>query len=472
MDNRTNGTLDFEQINDVESSDEVWDCNILSVMSEKISIYNSWTAAPISKYYKQPQCKPTQLNSLLQEDLEYYSSYIPEISSILNCIELIQYDSQIPGASVLISSSDTHSATIGVSKNFIKFVHVYMSKFYTLIQKERKSNIHEIFEDEALSDKWRDDNLYISVLDDSRNYHSIDYEKAIKEYHYLYEPYEYCDTVIAIRQFALLHEVAHFYIRLNREKFNPINPDHEEFIADRLAYDWLLTPYLSKESLCDTDRYELSMHIKAPMYFFVSQFLPFSIHYWEKDKKEVLIQNKRRRYIIHPLRREMNLVANLINSDVFKKMPEALDYMMGYFQCDKLGYEYHVFLRSTFGSFYELKLIEEDPQLSKQLRLLRQSVSDAYYTYNDLDQAITFDHEDGLRWIISNWARRVCEDTNDRNVIMDLDNCCDQVYQRRIGVGRDMYMNEQFLALHNRNFGFRAERGADIIRNREDYYLG
>lgn len=446
-------------------SDKLWDCDILSVMSEKIAVYNNWTEYGISDHFKSPEKKLKKLDDLLREDLLFYSENNAEIQSLVGLVEIIQYEAKDSKASILLSSENNKKATIGFSMNFIRFVHLYMAKFFSLAQSTQTSNLHERFKNEALEDHWNDDNLYISILYDAFNYFQFDCEKNIKKYEYLYEPYEYCDLVIAIRRFALLHELAHFYISLNRDQLDIDNPTEEEYSADQIAYSWLMKPFLDKKELLETDRYELGIYFQAPLYYFLANSLPFAIHDWEQNKLAVhddWLKNQDS-YMAHPLKREMNLIGFLKNAPMFDKMPLLFDIVTAYIKNDVLAYESRVFLKHRYGPYYELKLNNELPHFREIIRKIRESISDAYYAYNDLEEAIVEQQTLSLLWIYRNRIVRMVKVKNlNKFQEMELYRQAEFYRDRRSGYLRDKHINKSLLSNHWLIFGKKATRSYEI----------
>ena len=68
---------------------------------------------------------------------------------------------------------------------------------------------------------------------------------------------------------------------------------------------------MQKNKLSEMDRYELSIRVQAPLYYFVAENFPFSIHHWDVDKTAVLRKQEKDYYRIHPLRRDDSVATSL-----------------------------------------------------------------------------------------------------------------------------------------------------------------
>lgn len=453
----------YELANQVEVSTETWDCDILSVMADKIALYNDWTEAPVSPHFEQPKRQYKRLDDLLRTDLQFYAQHVNAVAAVADDIDIVQYKSPLPSASILIDDDHQRRPVIGVSTNFIKYTHVYLSKFSTLSQATRTSNLHESFVALAESETWSDETIYLSVLRDAIEYNTLDYEARIAQFQYLHEPYDYCELNIAIRRFALLHEVAHYVVHRNRERFAIVDAAHEEFISDELAYVWMMRPFLAKDELSETDKYELAMHMQGPMFFFLTQFLPFAIHHWQADKDAVLVKKRKAHYRTHPLRREMNLVAGLCDAPMFERMPKLFECMIGYLQRDVLAYDYRVFLIQRFGSFFHLKLMQDDPELSVALRTISAAVSDAFYAYSAWEEAIVQNQDVTLYWLFARYVRqrKIDHNLSDTDVAL-LSRQCYEIHARRMGLFRHTKMPSALLAMHASVFGKTPCRAYDL----------
>lgn len=154
----------FEFFNDVEESTTKWDCDIRSVMADQFSIYDTFSGNPLARKYRQPLDRaPRTLASLFLEDLAYFASFVPEVEALAGDVEIIQYDGATPNASILITGDKGSRSTIGVSTAFMKFTTLFMSKFCTQTKQHPEERLHPRFRDDIHTDKWKDDNLYVSV---------------------------------------------------------------------------------------------------------------------------------------------------------------------------------------------------------------------------------------------------------------------------------------------------------------------
>ena len=310
----------------------LWNCDILSIMKSSVVKYNSWTQTSIDPSYLKISQRLITMEELLREDFLYYCNFIPELNDIREEIQFLQIDKKIPHASVLVHEGKEKYATIGMSKSFLYFLHIFFSKYFTLIQETKTSNLLEEYYSTIKDDKWEDSNLMISIIDDLIDYYSKDRAEMLQKYLYLHEPYDYCDAVIAARHFAMLHEVAHYIIRKNDDQTGEYM---EELLADSMAYEWLLSPFLNVD-LYEYQKHALAMYLQGPLLFLLASFLPFAIHEWMDDKIAVF-NNKKISYRLNPLKREMALVGRLMKHEVFSRMPKLINCMMGYFTNDVIA---------------------------------------------------------------------------------------------------------------------------------------
>ena len=201
----------FEFAYGVEIHRKPWDCDIISVMADRILKYKEIANCKLTPDYTEPRRERLSLCDLLRRDLDHFAEKVPEVAALRDRIEIFQFDGSTPDATILLPSAADKRAAIGVSSAFIKFLHLYLSKFLTLQQTYREDNIHDDFLEEVRSEKWNCLPVYLSLIHDAAAYDLLDCDREIESYKYLYQPYEFCDVVIAARQFALLHEIAHYF---------------------------------------------------------------------------------------------------------------------------------------------------------------------------------------------------------------------------------------------------------------------
>lgn len=377
---------------------QAWDADIISVMSDQLVKYLDIAGGEVPDEYLHPVRREISLCELLKEDLHYFSQRVPEVKALADHIEIFQFNGNTPQASVLLAGENGGVSYIGVSTAYIKFIHLFFSKFFTLTEPYREGNIHDDYLDEIKQEKWDCLSVYLSILNDAAAYGRIDYDKEIKKYKYLYQPYDYCDLVIAARQFGLLHEIAHLYIRQNFEQ-DYLNNQAEEYFADQIAYSWLVDPFLQKDSLSETERYNLSIRVQAPLYYFVAEFFPFAVHHWDADKIAVLRQRERDFYRIHPLRREMALMSGAKDQPIFSKHKEMAHYLYVYLCKEHIAHDPDTFFRDKFGPAGLMAFTYESDDLYRVMECIQMARADAYHAYSELDGQIAGSHGEAMAWL-------------------------------------------------------------------------
>lgn len=445
----------FEFFNDVEESTTKWDCDIRSVMADQFSIYDTFSGNPLARKYRQPLDRaPRTLASLFLEDLAYFASFVPEVEALAGDVEIIQYDGATPNASILITGDKGSRSTIGVSTAFMKFTTLFMSKFCTQTKQHPEERLHPTFRDEIHTDKWKDDNLYVSVLKDAVEYSQVDYELELQRYKYLHEPYDLCELVIGIRRFALLHELCHLHLHRTGSKVLADDGVHEEFVADRLAHEWLLRPFIGRSELSETEKYELLMAVQSPLSYFLVLAMPFAMHHWPTDKHLVLAERTKDHYVPHPLRREMNLVGGLFDSPVFRTDPDLVDNVTGYLWADVWAYEPNVLLTFHRGQTNRMRLCMENEWLASALDLVEQSAADSYYIYSELDRRVAVQHAIASQWIFQSFYDRIAARDDvpavERKYAPSM---MKQDFLRRMGVTRQNLYNESVMEAEIHEFG-------------------
>lgn len=444
---------DFEFAKGVRVHQDAWDCDIVSVMADRLVKYQEIANCKLTPDYLTPRRARISLCTLLRRDLEQFAAHVPEVAALLDRIDIFQFDGATPEATILLPAAADRRAAIGVSSAFIKFLHLYLSKFMTLQQPYREANIHDDFLREVREERWGCLPLYLSLIHDAASYHRLDYDREIAAYKYLYQPYDYCDLVIAARQFGLLHEVAHLHIRLTngREAFNPHG---EEYEADELAYTWLVQPFSNKDSLSEEETYDLSKRVQAPFHYFAACNMPYALHHWDRDKADVLNEKKRDYYALHPLRREMSLFGSLWRQPVFARHPTMARYVYGYIEREHIAHDPLTFFQHELGPGGLPYLTRNDLGLDRAMKCLIVSVADAYRTYCALDEAIAYEHGLSLGWLQQAMVRIYRRDANLAE--QDIGAILRQVHRmivRRMGVEKGSPLLDMVVAAHERTFG-------------------
>ncbi|GAB4394065.1 MAG: hypothetical protein Tsb0032_15830 [Kiloniellaceae bacterium] len=444
---------DFEFTQGVRIHRQAWDCDIVSVMADRLEKYQEIANCKLTPEYSQPRRERLSLCDLLRRDLDAFAQHIPEVAALRDRIEVFQFDGNTPDATILLPAETDGQAAIGVSSAFIKFLHLYLSKFMTLQQPHREGNIHDDFLEEVRGEKWACLPVYLSLIKDAATYHRLDYDREIENYRYLYQPYEYCDLVIAARQFALLHEVAHLHIRLTQGP-DALNPHGEEYFADELAYLWLVQPFTAKESLSEEETYDLSMRVQAPFHYFAACNMPFALHHWDADKVAVLREKKRDYYRLHPLRREMSLFASLRHQPVFERHPVMARYVYGYIEREHIAHDPETFFRHELGPFGLLGLTDDNPDLDRAMKALIISVADAYRTYSQLDHFVAYEHGLTLGWLHQRMLKIYRDGPEGEGQDpADLFAAIDRIIRRRMGLTKNSGWLKRVSAEHEMVFG-------------------
>ncbi len=446
--------------------EEPWESDVISLMADQLEKYKEIAGCELPKKYQYPVRRQLSLCELLKEDLEYFSKHVPDVEKLRDNIEIFQFHGNTPRVSVLLPEQEDGIAHIGISTTFMKFVHLYFSKFMTLTQTYREDNIHEDYLEEIKTQKWDCLSIYLSTLVDAAKYTKLDYESAIEKYRYLYQPYDYCDLIIAARQFGLLHEVAHLHIKKNFCQYKyTISPHGEEYLADQIAYEWLVTPYMKKQKLSDSDRYDLSIRIQAPFYYFTAEHFPFSIHHWDSDKVDVLRKKEKDYYRIQPLRREMSLMGGMQNQTIFRKYPDMLHYLYIYISKEHIAHDPDTFFRGEWGPLGMLGFTQQSDELHTIIQSLLMSRADAYHAYSELDYAIALNHGDALAWLqqrlISFYRNEnKWNESQTKEAWLEVD----RIIKRRMGLMKDYGALDKVLYEHEVLFGEAPIRCYDISK--------
>lgn len=430
-----------------------WESDVISLMVDQLIKYTDIAGGKLPEKYLRPVKRCLSLCDLLKEDLEFFSEHIPAVEKLHNNIELFQFHGNTPQASVLLSAQEDGMTYIGVSTAFIKFIHLYFSKFLTLTQTYREENLHDDYLEEIRKEKWDCLPIYLSILKDAALYHRVNYELEISKYRFLYQPYNYCDLVIAARQFGLLHEVAHLYIKRNLKQ-DAINDHGEEYLSDIIAYQWLMEPFMQKNKLSETDRYDLSVRVQAPLYYFVAGYFPFSIHHWDADKTAVLRKRERDFYRIHPLRREMSLMSGMVHQPVFRKYPEMVNYLYAYISNEHIAYDPDTFFCHKYGPAGILAFTDNSEDLYTIMQCLYMSRADAYHAYSEKDYMTAFKHGEALAWLQQKLIRYNSKENNwDEGQMEEAWLEVDQIIKRRMGLMEDYGALRKVSIDHEELFG-------------------
>lgn len=458
----------LELVFDVPVDFQPWVCDVLALMKHQILTYNALT--PSENYHPryrsiQGNERPKLLVDLLEEDLAYLSLAIPEVSAIQDRVTFVAFRGKSPDVTLWIDRGPADTATIAVSVQFIHFIHSFFSKFHSVLRETRYSGLAESLHEAISVEKWQDDCLFTSIIDDVVDYFYQDHTNSVNEYLFLYEPYDYCECVVAARRFAILHELAHFYLRLN----NLANVDGytEEFMADRLAYEWLLRTQAGTSAEALYRSAEAAMTMQGPLLFFLAYFYYFAGHCWLSDKEDVWSKRKPC-YLPHPLKREMALISHLFGHCIFDRFPVLFTCMVGYFQGDVLAYDSSVFLTHRQGRFAPLGMMHDRPARTQVLELLPWAVADAYFALHPFDYTIAIEHARAVAWIGENACRSA-----DGLKALTMSPRVIQYWLRRCrGVERSAYANPRIVFADTVRAGVCPERFSDILESVEKQMEG
>lgn len=455
----------FEFLHGVQIDTTPWNCNINSIMADRILKYNEITECKLTPEYADPTVEKVSLCTLLKRDFEFFAENIADVANLRDQVEIFQYDGNTPDATVLLPARDGETAGIGMSSAFIKFLHLYLSKFLTLLQFHREENIHDDFLEEVNTEKWGCLEVYLSVLNDAVAYDKLNYDDEIQEYLYLYQPYDYCDSVVAARQFALLHELAHLHIKQNFDD-DQLNAHNEEMLADRIAYSWLVQHFSDKATLSEEETYDLAMRLQAPFHYFAARNFAFAVHHWDKDKVAVLKNGERDHYMLHPLRREMALFASMRDQSLFHRHPEMVRYLYIYILKEHIAHEPDTFFRHEYGPMGPMYFKQKYPGVQHVMTCLKMSVSDAYHLYSALDWDVAFEHGKTLGWLHAKMVR--LHRSTPEGQAQSVEDTANEIYrivQRRMGLTKSVEGRlDDVHAAHEQRFGQAPMRAYDISK--------
>jgi len=249
-------------------TDTIWDCDINSILHDTINEYteyyrknNKVFLESLSTKFLNPQKKKLKLKELLQKDLLWILSKFEkgESENIYKSIDFVEISINAPLVS-LHSTTDNKKHVIFFNKSMLDFINLYYSIRELLLQNNVCTNTIEKFRKIIHTDRYSDKNLCLLLFESIELLYSKNMSIESKTLTFYHEPYELCEKITAARRFLVAHELAHILLGHNSENKNEYfiqnrklkhnnKTKNDEYDADKLARELILSSYFGKELL-------------------------------------------------------------------------------------------------------------------------------------------------------------------------------------------------------------------------------